>query len=47
MDKLKYWTEILSEDMSEEQVDFVIHTLNTMANKVIVFNKREKNKKIN
>lgn len=45
MNKLKYWTEILSEDMSEEQVDFVIHTLNTMANKVIVFNKSEKNKK--
>ena len=45
VDKLKYWTEILSTGMSKEQVDYIIDNLVSMANNAIITNRGEKNEK--
>lgn len=45
VDKLKYWTAILSTGMNIEQIDYIIDNLMSMANNAIITNRGEKNEK--
>ena len=42
VEKLKCWTEILSAGMDEEQVDFIIDNLMSMANNAMIMNRGER-----